>query len=196
MPVPEVRDPIFHFFFIYTFDRWSIDIHLFPQMSTPVHEIPEPSFPHHGPPGSYQRRPSIPAHMVEGSSGGHTYTDELPRHQLHDQLGPPTGTTTSDDGQPHYISNSRIREENHRLEDDLELLRAERIVTNASGNGGPERSKSRRDRSRSRVTEIEPVDDFDISTNPVHDNGKGVWRPPEKPANKLAKLLRAVSINI
>lgn len=92
------------------------------------------------------------------------------------------------------VSHSRIREENHRLEDDLELLRAERVVSNASGQGGPERSRSRRDRSRSRVAGIEPVDDFDISTNPAHDNGKGVWRPPEKPANRFAQFLKVVSI--
>lgn len=91
------------------------------------------------------------------------------------------------------VSHSRMREENYRLEDDLEMLRAERVVTNASGHGGLERSKSRRDRSRSQVAGIEPVDEFDISTNPAHDNGKGVWRPPEKPANKFAQFLKVVS---
>lgn len=162
-------------------------------MSTPVHEIPEPSLPQYGPPGGYQIRPPIPP---GGSPGEHTYTDELPRHELHDPVRPVASTVTSDDGQLHHmssVSHSRMREENYRLEDDLEMLRAERVVTNASGHGGPERSKSRRDRSRSQVVGIEPVDEFDISTNPAHDNGKGVWRPPEKPANKFAQFLKVVS---
>lgn len=164
-------------------------------MSTPLHEIPEPSFPQFGPPGSYQR-PRRSSILADGSPNEHVYADELPRHELHDPLRPTASTVTSDDGQLRYmpsVSHSRIREENHRLEDDLEMLRAERVVTNASGQG-PERSKSRRDRSMSRVAGIEPVDDFDISTNPAHDNGKGVWRPPEKPANKFAQFLKAVSI--
>lgn len=163
-------------------------------MSTPVHEVPEPSFPQYGPPGSFQRQPSISA---DGSSSEHIYADELPRHELHDPSRANARTVASDDENLRYmssVSRSRIREENYRLEDDLELLRAERVATNVSGHGGPERSKSRRDRSRSRVDGIEPVDEFDISTNPAHDNGKGVWRPPEKPANRFAKFLKAVSI--
>jgi hypothetical protein len=82
------------------------------------------------------------------------------------------------------------REENYRLEDDLELLRAERVVSRASNHTRDiSRSRSKRHGSRTR----EPVDDFDITTNPVHDSGKGVWRPPERPTTKVAKFLKAVS---
>ncbi|KAH8145086.1 uncharacterized protein LAJ45_10866 [Morchella importuna] len=164
-------------------------------MSTPMHEIPEPSYPEFGPPGSYQpqSRPA-PAPHPEASSDSHTYTDSPPltRHQLHD-LRPTTGTTVSDDLNPHrHVSQSRKREESHRLDDDLELLKAERVVTNASATG-LDRSRSRRHRSRSRVSEVvDPVDDFDIATNPVHDNGKGVWRPPEKPQNGFAQFMKTV----
>lgn len=157
-----------------------------------MHEIPEPSYPEFGPPGSYQSRPPPPA-SHPGSSDTHTYTEEtIPRHQLHDRR-PTTATTVSDDLNPHrHVSQSRKREESHRLDDDLELLKAERVATNASGTG-PDRSRSRRHRSRSRVSEVvDPVDDFDIATNPVHDNGKGVWRPPEKPSNKFAQFMKTV----
>lgn len=159
-----------------------------------MYEIPEPSYPEFGPPGSYQTQ-SRPAPHPEESSDSHTYTDSpLMRHQLHDPR-PTTGTTVSDDLNPHrHLSQSRKREESHRLDDDLELLKAERVVTNASATG-PDRSRSRRHRSRSRVSEVvDPVDDFDIATNPVHDNGKGVWRPPEKPQNKFAQFMKSVSI--
>lgn len=159
-------------------------------MSTSFHKIPEPSFPQYGAPGSRQRRPSI---LTDRPPGEYANADEPQRYELHESYRPTGSTVTSDNGQPHHmssVSHSRIREENHRLEDDLELLRAERVATNASG---PEGSRSRRNGSRSRVIEIEPVDEFDISTNPAHDNGKGVWRPPEKPANKFAQFLKMVS---
>jgi hypothetical protein len=169
-------------------------------MSTPMHEIPEPSYPEFGPPGSYQShsRPTTTTTTPHPHpSDEHTYTDSpLTRHQLHD-LRPTTGTTVSDDLNPHrHVSQSRKREESHRLDDDLELLKAERVVTNASATG-LDRSRSRRHRSRSRVSEVvDPVDDFDIATNPVHDNGKGVWRPPEKPQNGFAQFMKTVSYRI
>ncbi|KAI5796551.1 Mechanosensitive ion channel-domain-containing protein [Geopyxis carbonaria] len=92
-------------------------------------------------------------------------------------------------------SASRAREEAFRLEDNLQLLAAERVVSRTTHeeqvdtedllyrtqSGKPSRSRAR-----------SPVDDFDISTNPVHGNAKGPWRPPVEPATKIAKFLKKI----
>lgn len=80
------------------------------------------------------------------------------------------------------------REASRRLDDDLEMLRAERVVSNAE-NSQLSRGKSMQ-RSRSR-TAPEPVDDFDVGTTPLHEKAK-VYQPPEHPATNFAKLFKKI----
>jgi hypothetical protein len=86
------------------------------------------------------------------------------------------------------------REQSRRLDDDLEMLRAERIVSNAEKSfdqkSAIERSRSVMGRSRSR-TAAEPVDDFDIDTTPIHEKTK-VYQPPANPTTKLARIFKKV----
>ncbi|RPB02302.1 hypothetical protein L873DRAFT_1673852 [Choiromyces venosus 120613-1] len=150
-------------------------------MSAPVHEIPQPTFPSIQVTASSPRPP--PPHVRDGSSDNETFDSENSP-----ELRKKASNLSGEDGV--YPTQSR-REENYRLEDDLELLRAERVVSRASEHTGDlPRSKSGRRRSRSRTAEL--VDDFDISTSPVHDNGKGVWKPPKRPATKFGKVLKAI----
>lgn len=78
-----------------------------------------------------------------------------------------------------------------RLDDELEMLRVERGVSDAEGesNSGRSRSKSI-NHTRSR-TAIEPEDDFDIGTTPLHEKTK-IYQPPTAPATKIAKFFKRV----
>ena len=153
-------------------------------MSTPVHEIPQPTYPNIRATANTPGRPP-PPHVGDGSSDNEIFISEKsPELQEKEEA--------SDlPGEDEICPPPSRREENYRLEDDLELLRAERVVSRASEHtGNLSRSKSGRYRSRSRTTES--VDHFDISTAPTYDNGKGVWKPPKRPATKFGKFLKAV----
>jgi len=153
-------------------------------MSTPVHEIPQPTYPSIQVAASAPERPP-PPHVGDASSDNELFISEKsPEPQVE-------GSGLPDDDE--VCPPPSRREENYRLEDDLELLRAERVVSRASENAGDlSRSKSGRYRPRSKGAE--PVDHFDISTTPTYNNGKGAWRPPERPATKFGKFLKAVRI--
>jgi len=53
-----------------------------------------------------------------------------------------------------------------------------------------ERESPSMTKTRSR-TAHEPVDDFDISTNPIHQISK-VYQPPARPATRLAKFFKRI----
>ena len=86
---------------------------------------------------------------------------------------------------------SQTREEENRLTDDLAMLQAERVVSNAQSGGQlgerTTRSTSMR-RSRSRA---EPVDQFDVNTNPIHEKA-ATFKPPENPAGRFAKTFKKI----
>ena len=89
------------------------------------------------------------------------------------------------------MSAAAQREQSRRLDDDLEMLRAERVVSSAENQDNASmRSKSRLGRSRSR-TAGEPVDDFDVNTTPLHEINK-VYKPPAHPATNFAKFFKKV----
>ena len=83
-------------------------------------------------------------------------------------------------------SSSQAREEEHRLDDDLAVLQAERVVSSARNNLGPSTTLGR---SRSRRTD--PVDEFDVNTNPVHEKN-ALYRPLEHPTTNVAKIFRRI----
>lgn len=76
-----------------------------------------------------------------------------------------------------------------RLDDDLAMLQAERVVSGSTNRSDTILSNSvsvRRSRSR-----VEPVDAFDINTNPIHEKASA-FKPPENPAGKFAKAFKRV----
>ena len=87
-------------------------------------------------------------------------------------------------------SQFQSREEEQRLEDDLAMLQAERNVSRSQTHhhlGDLTRSATIH-RSRSRQ---EPVDSFDVNTNPIHEKASG-FRPPEHPEGNFAKVFKHI----
>lgn len=86
------------------------------------------------------------------------------------------------------------REQAHRLDDDLALLKIERQVSRIEEEDGLSRERSRDEdgnyRSRSRKRD-DHLDEFDIATNPVHEKNK-VYKPVESPASGFGKFLKKV----
>ena len=143
-------------------------------MSTPVHELPQPQY-------------------------------TLPRYPPNDGSSPDSddsGTLSNDQERPEKVdtnegqnflgggtSHCRSRDDENRLEDDLAMLHAERAVSHTQSHPdvGLSRSMSIH-RSRSRP---EPVDQFDVNTNPIHEK-TATFRPPENPAGKFARAFKRV----
>jgi hypothetical protein len=80
------------------------------------------------------------------------------------------------------------REEAHRLDDDLKLLKAERQVSAVEQQKVPSRSRSL---GRTTSRKDEPPDDFDIDTDPVHEK-TGVYKPPENPNSSAGKIFKRI----
>ena len=124
---------------------------------------------------------------VVGDSNGNGSSNDNASH-----FGPHLTISTSHDlgnESPARPSPSQTREQRSRLEDDLEMLRAERSVNTAaaaSENEAGMRHSQSMYRSRSRRSD--PVDDFDAATNPLHEKA-AVYKPPEHPSTNFAKVL-------
>jgi hypothetical protein len=167
-------------------------------MATPSDETAELSFP------------AIPPDQTDNSLGGHplhqrssdedgTLQGEVPDHGEHSYLRVETDVGGHDHDHNngpdvHFVSPlspSQNREKHSRLDDDLTLLQAEQMVDRAElqrDRSGDSRGSISRTRSR---TAHEPVDDFDISTNPIHEITK-VYQPPARPATKFAKVFKKI----
>lgn len=81
----------------------------------------------------------------------------------------------------HRPSASQAREESSRVDDELALEKAEKVVSaqmNAEDSADLRQSRSRKP---------EPIDDFDAATNPIHEKTQ-VYKPPENPENGFAKF--------
>lgn len=153
-------------------------------MTTPVHETPEPRF--------------HPNNLIASQS-----SDEENTYVGNDNLEPVFNhlrTSASNDSQRYMNplpSPSQTRKQNSRLEDDLTLLHAERIVSSAVSNsregqiGASVHPLSSVSRSRSKSRPSENVDEFDIATNPVHEK-TAVYRPPEPPKTTFAKVFKKI----
>ncbi|KUJ11313.1 uncharacterized protein LY89DRAFT_689191 [Mollisia scopiformis] len=162
-------------------------------MSTPIQEKEQFSFPAFAadPPANqnHERRSSD----EDGTLQGEFAEDGVDHNHLR--------VTTSYASGQHQLEKERDRspmsitqqkEQSRRLDDDLEMLRAERVVSNAekSNEDSMGRSKSMMGRSRSR-NPGEPVDDFDIDTTPIHEKTK-IYQPPAHPTTKLAKWFKKI----
>lgn len=170
-------------------------------MSTPIREEEQYSFPAFAPvPG--QQIYSAPDSKYDDEDGT---LGELPEGSEYSRDDNHLKVTTSYSIGPDYLprdtmsnasmSPSAARANSRRLDDDLEMLRAERHVdiaeskdkeTNESGIG---RSKSVA-RSRSRPV-ADPLDDFDVGTTPIHEVTR-IYQPPPHPANNFAKFFKKV----
>ncbi|KAI9791142.1 MAG: hypothetical protein M1833_001701 [Piccolia ochrophora] len=145
-------------------------------MSTPQHELPRPHYP-----TDDITRPSSDedgTFVGDGSVASGNHLRVFPTREQQDDMNPPK-------------SPSQAREQSSRLDDDLELLRAEQVATNAaqSQNSGENSHSHSVGRTRSRRTE--PTDDFDVSTAPIHEKA-ALYRPPENPSTKVAKFFKKV----
>lgn len=101
---------------------------------------------------------------------------------------------TTKDSRPHYrpdSSPSRDRIQEHRLNDDLEMLQAERVVSQVHNSHQSARFTSSGSMSRTRSRRAGPVDEFDTNANPVHEKN-AIYRPPEHPTTNFAKIFRKI----
>jgi hypothetical protein len=171
-------------------------------MSTPVFEKEQYSFPAFEPnnPSNTARNQQIERRSSDedGTLQGEPPDDSVEQHEQHDNnhLRVTTSYAKGDDHGMQRdlspLSPSQQREQSQRLEDDLEMLRAERVVSNAdreSHQGSMGRSRSMA-RSRSR-TNAEPIDDFDVGTTPLHEKAK-IYQPPANPTTNLAKIFKKI----
>lgn len=92
-----------------------------------------------------------------------------------------------EDEAPRMRTPSARREEATRLEDDLLLLQAERVVSRSTQNDAGEGDRLSMSRTRSRRAEV--VDEFDEATNPLHEK-TAVYKPPESPNTKLSAFVK------
>ena len=138
-------------------------------MTTPVHEFPQPQYT--------SGMDAAPTSDVDEN-----FVDEsLDFNHLAPQ-------PTND------LQKGPTREQQHRLNDDLAMLQAERVVSDAQDSQGPvslSRSKSvHRSRSR-RSARSNPVDTFDAATNPIHEK-TALYKPPENPSSNIGKVFKRI----
>ncbi|TVY84752.1 putative MscS family protein [Lachnellula suecica] len=163
-------------------------------MATPIHEKEQYSFPAFQPNQGVEtsaQRSSDEDGTLRNDEEDRIY-DEIDHNRLRVTTSYATGQDNiGNDRNLSPMSMSQQREASRRLDDDLEMLRAERVVSNAerSAEDSMGRAKSM-NRSRSR-TNAEPIDDFDVGTTPLHEKTK-VYQPPENPTTKFSKLFKRI----
>lgn len=145
-----------------------------------------------------QRRSSDEERTVIGSSSGAAHRDESVDSQaLHDRLvlenhrdlGSDLNQRFDSNQTGHKPSASRMREETTRLDDDIALEKAEKVVSEQM-NANPD-SEPNAHLQRSRSRKLEPIDDFDAATNPIHEKTQ-VYKPVENPTTKIGKFFKYV----
>lgn len=192
-------------------------------MTTPNDERPEPTYvqPSYqmSNPGDAQGRhsyehPSLPSYNVnnshrnnssdEGTVVGDAEINQPRRSTDFRQDLPPnrpragshlTVETQYEPGDPlrSITSASQTREQAHRLDDDLELLKIERQISRIEEEEaalGNTRTNDSTYRSKSRKRD-DHVDEFDVATNPVHEKAQ-VYKPVENPATGFGKVLKKI----
>ena len=144
-------------------------------MSTPLDDIPQPIF---SPDTTTSRSSEEHTHIGDGS-----VQQDYGQYPAFDDSRDPQQLFQS------QSSASQTREQENRLEDDLALRQAERVVSHAQR---PQYSRLEHSisvhRSRSRRTD---VDDFDVNTNPIHEK-TAMFRPTEHPSTNFAKIFKRI----
>lgn len=113
--------------------------------------------------------------------------DPIAEPRGNDRLQVDTGYNIDEDEVPRMRTPSSRREEATRLEDDLLLLQAERVVSRSTQNDAAEGERLSMSRTRSRRAEV--IDEFDDATSPLHEK-TAVYKPPESPNTKLSAFVK------
>ncbi|KAL2036836.1 hypothetical protein N7G274_010379 [Stereocaulon virgatum] len=162
-------------------------------MTTPVDEIREPSLPHHQ--RSHERSSNSDD---EGTLSNdferpeRTNTSHFSYNEKSDDpyLRPHRTITLEQNYLGGHSTRSESREEEQRLEDDLAMLEAERMVSKShSHNHMGELTRTHT--IHHKRTRQEPVDEFDVNTNPIHERASG-FRPPDHPEGTFAKTFKRI----
>ena len=142
-------------------------------MSTPIHELSQPiGFHPHDSSRSSEEHTAVPSFEREDSIEHDAHPPNLDISHFADRSAP-------------MPSPSQARIQESQLEDDLELIRAERLASRTetlAHSASVAKSRTRRS--------AEPADDFDVNAHAVHE--KSVYRPPEHPANKAAQVFKRI----
>ncbi|CAL5867169.1 uncharacterized protein PFLUO_LOCUS1381 [Penicillium psychrofluorescens] len=119
-----------------------------------------------------------------------TFTNE---HHEANRLKLDTICTAEDDTPPPMRTPSARRERATRLEDDLMLLQAERVVSRSTqaGEDGTDGAGGPGSINRSRSRRSDAVDEFDEATNPLHEKA-AIYKPPESPNTRIAVFIKKV----
>ncbi|KAK2797834.1 hypothetical protein FQN50_009039 [Emmonsiellopsis sp. PD_5] len=88
-------------------------------------------------------------------------------------------------------SPSQSREIAHRIDDELAMMEAERVVSIDERGGMNEKSGGSMSIQRTRSRRSEPVDEFEAATNPLHEQA-AIFNPPENPSTNLARFFKRV----
>lgn len=75
-----------------------------------------------------------------------------------------------------------------RLEDDLAVLEAERVVSHSTHDGQSRQSRDHHSITRTR-SHRSAVDEFDEATNPLHERA-AVYKPPERPTTRVSLFVK------
>lgn len=152
-------------------------------MSTPVDEVKALQLEDQKENHNYSEEPSP-------TSDDDTYVNE---YHENNHLKLDTICTAEDEAPPPMRTPSSRREHATRLEDDLMLLQAERVVSRSTqgGEGGREDGDGPLSINRSRSRRSETVDEFDEATNPLHEKA-AIYKPPESPNTKIAVFIKRV----
>lgn len=139
-------------------------------MSTPIHELDELQYP-------TATRPSL-----QNENDGDEDIDGRRKADLGLEPLQLTSSITRTEPSP-----AASREQALRLDDDLAVLQAERVVSNTQRSVEyTEGASLRTHRSRA-----EQVDEFDVATNPVHETA-AIYNAPEDPHTNIAWVLKRI----
>lgn len=139
-------------------------------MSTPVHEIKDP----------------LPTDRSSEEEGTAVNEDMIEDDHNHLRLN--TARTHLDVLGDEMRSPAKSREAASRLEDDLTMLQAERVVSNSQNTLGTGEDLAM---GRSRSRREDHIDEFDVNTNPIHEK-TAVYKPPEHPTTQFAKFIKKI----
>jgi len=88
-------------------------------------------------------------------------------------------------------SPSQTRAQEYRLDDEMALLHAERVVSHVHEEQAAANLNNMASVSRSKSRRIDDPDEFDVNTNPIHEKN-AVYRPPEHPTTKIAAIFKKI----
>ncbi|KAM5471100.1 hypothetical protein MauCBS54593_003438 [Microsporum audouinii] len=144
-------------------------------MSTPVFEGPEPKYK------------TGTASDEQRGEAGQQYDFPAEEEMADDRDDRLKVNVERESGECLLPTPSQDREKAFRLDDDIAMLQAERMVSNTDL---PERGRSLSIKP-ARSHRTDPVDEFDTATNPIHEHAS-LYKPPENPTNSVARFFKKV----